>query len=177
MNHPHLTDYADTRSHKRLAWVDRGFLGGEIIGAADAFWDATGSEMAPFWRAPFGEVNMEIIGWAREAGYLHIGWTSDPRSRQSLDTLDWVADKGSRLYRSPSEIKQRLLNFGRQSNGLRGGIILMHLHTERKTDKLSSILGTVLDGLSEKGYRFVKVSELIQQDERLKNLTQAWKTN
>lgn len=170
MNHPHLTDYADTQSHKRLAWVDRGFLRGEITGAADAFRDATGSDMAPLWRAPFGEVNMEIIGWAREAGYLHIGWTSDPRSRQSLDTLDWVADKGSRLYRSPGEIKQRLLNFGRQSNGLRGGIILMHLHTERKTDRLSSILGDVLDGLSEKGYRFVKVSELIQQDERLKNL-------
>lgn len=170
MNHPHLTDYADTQSHKRLAWVDRGFLRGEIMGAADAFRDATGSDMAPLWRAPFGEVNMEIIGWAREAGYLHIGWTSDPRSRQSLDTLDWVADKGSRLYRSPGEIKQRLLNFGRQSNGLRGGIILMHLHTERKTDRLSSILGDVLDGLSEKGYRFVKVSELIQQDERLKNL-------
>lgn len=177
MNHPHLTDYADTRSHKRLAWVDRGFLRGEITGAAEAFRDATGSDMAPLWRAPFGEVNGEIIGWAREAGYLHIGWTADTRSRQSLDTLDWVADKGSRLYRSPIEIKERLLNFGRHSNGLRGGIILMHLHTERKTGKLSSILGDVLDGLSEKGYRFVKVSELIQQDERLKNLTQAWKAD
>ena len=47
----------------------------------------------------------------------------------------------------------------------------MHLHTERKTDRLSSILGGVLDGLSEKGYRFVKVSELIQRDEGGKNRT------
>ncbi|MBI5237330.1 MAG: polysaccharide deacetylase family protein [Deltaproteobacteria bacterium] len=170
MNHPHLTDYAATLSHKRLSWVDRGFLRDEINGAANAFKEAAGAEMAPLWRAPFGEVNREIIGWARDEGYLHIGWTADTQSRQSLDTLDWVADKGSRLYHSSREIKERLLNFGTHSNGLKGGIILMHLSTERKTDKLSSILGDVLDGLSEKGYRFVKVSKLIQQDKGLKRL-------
>lgn len=159
LGHPHLTDFGLTLRQNTVEGVDRGFVERELKGASDLFRLTTGAEMSPLWRAPFGEVNREIRNWAFDSGYIHVGWTYDPRRRESLDTLDWVYDRRSRLYRTSSEIKGRILNFGRDSGGINGGIILMHLGTLRKDDRASDVLGEMLDSLLEKGYRFVKVSE------------------
>ena len=97
-------------------------------------------KMAPFWRAPYGEINREIREWAYREGYIHIGWTADYKRKESLDTLDWVEDSSSKYYLTSHEIKEKILNFGKDSNGLRGGIILMHLDTKRTTDKPSSLV-------------------------------------
>jgi peptidoglycan/xylan/chitin deacetylase (PgdA/CDA1 family) len=167
MNHPHLTEYERTFRQKTLPWVDRELLLKELKGAEEAFREATGRSMAPLWRAPYGEVNAELRAWAFSEGYLHIGWTYDRASRQSLDTLDWVYDKKSGFYLSSSEIKDRIVNFGREGGGARGGIILMHLGTERRTDKAAAVLGEMIDELMEMGYRFVRVSELIEGEQAL----------
>ncbi|MDP2688711.1 MAG: polysaccharide deacetylase family protein [Deltaproteobacteria bacterium] len=161
MTHPHLTEYARTFTHRTLDGVTPTALRGELEGAASLFREITGREMAPLWRAPYGEVNGEIRQWAWEAGYVHIGWTADYASRESLDTLDWVNDRNSRLYRSSTEIKERILAFGRDGDALRGGIILMHLNTGRTRDRAADVLGEMLDGLTGRGYRFVKVSALM----------------
>ncbi|MBI5588395.1 MAG: polysaccharide deacetylase family protein [Deltaproteobacteria bacterium] len=161
MYHPHLTDFNQTLRHNTLGNVDRSFVARELDSAAELFRAATGAEMAPLWRAPYGEINKEIRRWAYEAGYIHVGWTYDAKKRESLDTLDWVYDRNSRLYRTSWQIKDRVLNFGKDSGGIRGGIILMHLGTMRKDDRASDALGEMLDGLMAKGYRFVPVSEQI----------------
>ncbi len=162
MTHPHLTDFQDTGRQATLPWVDRGVIAGELKETEDVFFKATGARMSPLWRAPFGEINAEIRGWAYELGYLHIGWTRDLKRRESLDSLDWVSDRSSPLYRTPEEIKARILNFNKGREGVNGGIILMHLSTERTTDSISSVLGDMLDELGRKGYRFVKVSEMLR---------------
>ncbi|HHL39698.1 MAG TPA: polysaccharide deacetylase family protein [Deltaproteobacteria bacterium] len=163
MTHPHLTDYAATFRHTTLAGVDREFLARELEGAARLFRETTGEEMVPLWRAPYGEINDELMEWAAGEGYVHVGWTTDHASRESLDTLDWVADRGSPFYRSAFEMKSRLLSFGWTGKGLRGGVALMHLGTARSDDRLTSVLAPLLDELASRGYRFVRVTELMKR--------------
>lgn len=166
MSHPHLTDFERTYRHVTLKGVDRAMLSRELREAAKLFKEVTGVEMAPLWRAPYGEANAEIRRWAFELGYVHVGWTYDSKRRESLDTLDWVDDVSSRLYRTSNEIRDKVLNFGQGRVG--GGIVLMHLGTGRKTDKASSILGEMLDGLQSRGYKLVKLSTLLDGEATLK---------
>lgn len=162
MTHPHLTTFAKDFRHRTLPGISRPFLLRELRRTEEIFKKVTGVEMAPLWRAPYGEINDTLRRWALKEGYLHVGWTYDHGSRESLDTLDWVHDTSSRFYHSSTEIKARILGFGKDSNGVRGGIILMHLGTERRIDRVSSILGEMLDDLTDMGYRFVKVSRLLK---------------
>ncbi len=162
MTHPHLTTYTTNFKHHTMPSVTREFIEEELKETERLFHHLTGRKMAPLWRAPYGEINDEILGWAHELGYIHVGWTTNYRKRETLDSLDWVKDPSSRFYLTADEIKERILNFGKEDHGLRGGIILMHLDTGRKKDRASERLGDIIDTLKEEGYRFVKVSELLK---------------
>jgi len=162
MNHPHMTTYSSNGRHRRLPHVDKAFLLRQLYQTADIFTRTTGEKMAPIWRAPYGEVNNEIRGWAYNAGYMHVGWTTDYKRKESMDSLDWVSDPNSRLYRTTAQIKERILGFGKGRHGLSGGVVLMHLGTFRRGEKLASRLGEMIDELHARGYRFVKVSALIK---------------
>jgi peptidoglycan/xylan/chitin deacetylase (PgdA/CDA1 family) len=164
MSHSHLTSFAMDLRHTTLPGVDKNFIDRELREAARLFKLATGEEMAPLWRAPYGEVNEEIRRWAFEAGYIHVNWTRDYKRKETLDSLDWVDDEESQLYYSAEKIKKKILNFGKDGNGVGGGIVLMHLGTTRKSDRAVSILGEIIDELEGRGYRFVKVSELLEGD-------------
>ncbi len=166
--HPHLTDYATTYRHNTLDTVKRSALKNELLRAEKIFTTITGASMAPLWRAPYGEVNKEIRAWAFELGYLHIGWTYERETRESLDTLDWVAEPTSHLYRTKEDILKRVVGFGEKTGGAGGGIILMHLGTQRKDDRASAVLGSMLDQLRDKGYRFVTVSTMLGDNSALK---------
>jgi peptidoglycan/xylan/chitin deacetylase (PgdA/CDA1 family) len=118
--------------------------------------------MAPLWRAPYGECNAEILRWAADDGWTHVGWTRDERGRRSLDSLDWVDDPGSRLYLSSARLVDRLLAFGEGGAGLNGGVVLMHLAT-RASDPAVDRLAGLIDTLRARGYRLVTVSELLRE--------------
>lgn len=160
--HPHLTSFDDNWRHDTLPGVDKDYILEELLRTAKVFKNVTGRDMAPVWRAPFGEVNKKILQWGYEAGFTHVFWTRDKKRKESLDTLDWVSDKGSRFYHTAEEIKDKVLRFGKGDKGLNGGIVLMHLSTERNTDLPHLRLGEIIDTLREKGYRFVTVSKLIK---------------
>ncbi len=166
--HPHLTDYASSYTHKTLDSIDKKRLEEELREAERLFTSVTGGTMAPLWRAPYGEVNKELRAWAFEFGYLHIGWTYEPSTRESLDTLDWVSDTSSRFYLTKEKITERITGFGEKSGGAGGGIILMHLGTQREEDRASSVLSEMLDGLIDRGYSFVKVSTMLSNNRALK---------
>lgn len=159
-SHPHLTAWELTRRQDTLPGLDRGFLLRELENTARAFSELTGREMLPLWRAPFGEVNGELLRWAAVDGYRHIAWTRDGAQHRNLDSLDWVADRSSRLYLNSVRIRDRLLEFGHGDDGLNGGIVLMHLCT-RKVDPGVTRLGELIDALRERGYRLVPVTELL----------------
>ena len=160
--HPHLTTYATNRRHETLPGVTRELLINELRRAEMSFRALTGRPMAPYWRAPYGEHNSEIRGWVAEAGFRHVGWTRGAGVAEDLDTRDWVADTSSRIYRTRGEIAKRILEFGRgRPGGLSGGIVLMHLATNRKTDRPHEGLPEILKTLQAQGYRLVTISELL----------------
>jgi len=162
--HPHLTTYAANRRQHTLPIVTREFLNGQLRQAAASFRTITGKAMAPFWRAPYGEHNREIRAWAAEAGYSHVSWTQGVGTAEDLDTRDWVADRSSHIYRSRAEIATRILEFGRgRPEGLSGGIVLMHLNSNRQTDRPHDGLPDLLKALQRQGYRLVTISRLLQR--------------
>ena len=163
-DHPHLTTFSFNYRHDTLKGVTREFLQDQLRRTAEAFTRLTGRELLPYWRAPFGEQNAAIRAWAAELGYAHLGWTP------VLDTLDWLTDRTHRSYRTPEETKRRIIDrAGAGGAGLNGGIVLMHLGTERAgPERIDRILPEVIDALEDRGYRFVTATELVARlEERI----------
>lgn len=160
-SHPRLTTYAVNGRQETLSGVTREFLQSELRQAARLFEQVAGRPMIPYWRAPYGEHNQKIRRWAAEIGYLHVGWTRDPGVGEDLDTRDWVADPHSRIYYHAEEVRERILNFGKgRKTEANGGIILLHLGTQRRQDQVHRELPVIIDGLRTRGYRLVPVSDL-----------------
>jgi peptidoglycan/xylan/chitin deacetylase (PgdA/CDA1 family) len=160
-SHPHLTTYEQDQQQHTCPGITRERLQQELMRTADLFFKVTRRKMAPLWRAPFGEQNADIRRWAAEIGYLQIGWTTG--GGQTMDSLDWVADSTSTIYHPTDEILRRLLKFGQdETDGANGGIILMHLDTQRLTDPAYKILPTLIDSMRTKGYTFATISDIIR---------------
>ncbi len=157
--HLHLTDWEERRRHTTRAGVSRQRLLDELARTAAAYRDATGREMAPLWRAPYGEYNAQILSWATEAGWRHVGWTD------RLDSLDWVADAASPIYRGPDEIARRLLAFADADPAAgRGAIVLMHLGSQRpEEERLTRALPRILEGYRARGFAFVTASAMMSR--------------
>ncbi|MFQ5631674.1 MAG: hypothetical protein ACE5I1_23120, partial [bacterium] len=85
---------------------------------------------------------------------------------ESLDTVDWVADSSSSVYRSSKAILQKFLKLADRDDGsgLAGGVILMHLGTQRKEDPVYQILPDLIEALNERNYRIVPISDLLLND-------------
>jgi peptidoglycan/xylan/chitin deacetylase (PgdA/CDA1 family) len=121
--------------------------------------EVTGKPMPRIWRAPYGEINRELLDWAAGTGWSHVGWTHDDGGRRTLDSLDWVAERSSRNYLTSAEIAARIRSFGAGEGGLNGGIVLMHLCTRREDPQVTR-LGDLIDSLRGDGYRLVTVTDL-----------------
>jgi peptidoglycan/xylan/chitin deacetylase (PgdA/CDA1 family) len=118
--------------------------------------------MAPLWRAPYGEVNAALAHWAADAGWRHVGWSRDERGgRLTLDSLDWVSERGSRNYLSSAQMAARLLSYDAAGDGLNGGIVLLHL-SSRRDDPVVSQLAALIDTLRARGYEPVTVGDLLR---------------
>lgn len=165
-SHPHLTSFENNRKQTTLPGMTEEKIREEFSRTASLFELVTSSKMSPIWRAPFGEYNEEILQWAAKAGYRHVGWTVGRGWEETMDTMDWVADKNSEAYRSADEIVKKILNHGKgKKYGSNGAIILMHLGTHRKDDFPHKKLPEIIDGLRNKGYQIIKVTEMISEME------------
>lgn len=169
LTHPHLTTYARNRRHDLIPSITKQYFQKELTSTNEVFRNITGRNLWPYWRAPYGEHNATLRAWAQELGYQHISWTVDYQNQESMDSVDWVADKKSRLYRSSEEIKNRLISFGeRNGHGAKGGIILMHLGTLRQEDKVHERLEEIIEAFRQKGYRLLTITELLQKETPIK---------
>jgi peptidoglycan/xylan/chitin deacetylase (PgdA/CDA1 family) len=154
-SHPHLTTYADNRRHQLSPGITKVRFQSQLRRTEEAYRRATGRPMAPLWRAPFGEENATLRDWAMELGYLHVRWSS--LEGASLDSLDWIADEHSKLYRDSRRMVDRLLRFPH----LEGGIVLMHLSTERSEPPWSD-LPRFVGELKKRNLEPVKISDLLK---------------
>jgi len=158
-SHAHLTRYAEDGSQSSLPEVTRISLDIELESARREFEEATGRQLAPIWRAPYGEINAELIAWARQVGYTHVGWSS------GLDTLDWVSDQAHRLYRPPGAAARRVLALLARREPREGpAVILMHLGSDRPpVERFGRELPSVIRGAERLGYRFVTASQALRE--------------
>jgi len=164
MNHPHLTTYAETRTQSTRRDVNRALIVSELTAPEKLLFENAGHlRFAPLWRAPFGEYNQEICEWAFSAGYIHIGWRQGGSWRVNLDSNDWVVNENSPAYKTPQEVFDKIVTIAQTPGGLNGGIILMHLGTERtqRSEQVHRILGRLIDTLRRMGYKPVTVSTLL----------------
>jgi peptidoglycan/xylan/chitin deacetylase (PgdA/CDA1 family) len=159
-SHPHLTTYAMNHQQTTLPNVTKEFIIDELRKTDALFYKIAGRHLDPYWRAPFGETNAEIRKWASELGYMHVGWTS--LNNQSMDSMDWVENASVPGYKTVEQSAAQILDFGKNAPyEANGGIILMHLGTERKEDFAEKFLPLIIDGYAKKGYGFVTISHLI----------------
>ncbi|GBU20189.1 polysaccharide deacetylase [Fibrobacteres bacterium R8-0-B4] len=164
MNHPHLTTYAENRTQSTRRGVTRALIIDELTGPERLLSNIDdGLRFAPLWRAPFGEYNQEICEWAFSAGYIHIGGRQGGSWRVNLDSNDWVVNESSPAYKTPQEVFDKIVTIAQPPGGLNGGIILMHLGTERtqRSEQVHRIVGKLIDTLRRMGYKPVTVSTLL----------------
>ena len=152
-SHPHLTTYSFNEKHATLPGVTKEVVESQLKKTEELFRSVTGKDFSPYWRAPFGDKNSQILESAYHAGYRHVFWTP------KLDTLDWVADRKSPLFREPRQILRGILSQAEKGDGfLDGGIVLMHLGSERPDEQgADTILSDLVSQLRSQGYGFTTV--------------------
>ncbi|MEZ4764543.1 MAG: hypothetical protein R3C26_15585 [Calditrichia bacterium] len=64
---------------------------------------------------------------------MHIYWS------RGLDTRDWISDPSTLGFQTPSEAYFKIIEKDNARSELNGGIVLMHLGTERETEPMYSI--------------------------------------
>jgi len=155
-NHPHLTTYTEDHRQQLRSGITREYVQKQLLKTDSIFFTITGSKLKPYWRAPFGEYNEQILTWAAEVGYLHVHWTG------SFDTHDWVTDESSDLYHTPEEIFKQVMKLETEnSDGLNGVIVLMHLGSQRLENHIFEILPQLIKEVRAKGYTFSSISGLL----------------
>jgi peptidoglycan/xylan/chitin deacetylase (PgdA/CDA1 family) len=161
-SHPHLTNYNKNYRHSTKRGVTKDFFQDELRKTSDLFTALTGEKMVHWWRAPYGEHNTQIRRWAEEVGFKHVDWSRGP-GRKNYDILDWVANESSKYYLTSDELYERFVNLDDGVPGrANGGIILMHLSTDRKKDFPHNTLASAIDAMRSKGYEFVSVSDMFE---------------
>lgn len=127
--HPQLTK----TSVNRMKW--------EIKSTEKQILLATG-ENTTLFRAPYGDVNENLVQELGNMGYKGIGW--------SIDTEDWKE-------RSSTDISQSVINLAHP-----GAIVLMHSAGHSSQDLTGTVesLENMIIILKQRGYRFVTIPEL-----------------
>jgi len=131
-----IGNHGDTHAHG--AQLDLAQNQREIQGVHDKIKELLGIEMDLF-RPPFGEYNNVVLEAAESLGYYTIQW--------DIDSLDW------KNYGVEHEVNQ-VLNHKHLGNG---SIILFH----NDADHTPAALPQIIDGLRQKGFEIVPISELI----------------
>jgi peptidoglycan/xylan/chitin deacetylase (PgdA/CDA1 family) len=155
-SHPHLTQIEINKTQRSLPRVDRIFIRQQLNKADSVLFSKFNTHFMPYWRAPYGEYNQEILLWAAEDGYRHIRWSDQ------CDTWDYVTDIESPLYRSSQEIYYHLIEL-EQKGKLSGSIILMHLGSDRQSDFPYKMLKKFISYMKERGFKFLTISQLLGQ--------------
>lgn len=127
-----------SENHKQMSTLSAEQCKEEIMKPHEKVKKLTGVDMKVF-RPPYGDYNDTLIDAVQECNYSAIQWNVD-----SLDWKDYGVDS----------IISTVLNHKHLGNG---SIILCHNGAKYTADALESLI----DGLQEKGFELVKMSDLI----------------
>ncbi len=116
-------------------------------------------QQAHYFLPPYEWHNDSIASWTRQMGLQLVNFTPGTRSNADY-TYPEMGDK----YMDSKSIYRSILNYEQGSaNGLNGFILLIHIGTDpRRKDKFYYYLPKLIKELKGRGYRFVKINELLQ---------------
>jgi len=110
-----------------------------------------------YFMPPYEWYNREISDWAREMAVQIVNFTPGTTSNADYTTPDM------KNYRSSAAIYDNILSY-EQEEGLNGFMLLIHMGTDpKRTDKLYNRLDELIRALKNKGYRLVRIDELLKE--------------
>jgi len=115
-------------------------------------------EQVRFFIPPYEHFTEEIALWTRERGMVLINYTLGTRSH-----ADYMQDNDPKFVPAVEMVRSVLQKEESDPHGLNGSLLLMHIGAGpgRTRDHLYNHLGELLDELMHRGYRFVRVDELL----------------
>ncbi|HZQ47923.1 MAG TPA: polysaccharide deacetylase family protein, partial [Verrucomicrobiae bacterium] len=114
-----------------------------------------------YWLPPYEWYNQEIVDWSRKKGRVLINYTPGTRSN-----ADYTEDAATNFVSSKVIYESIVRKEREDPHGLNGFLLLMHIGVgPGRTDKMHDHLGELLDYLSGKGYKFVRVDQLLNPNE------------
>lgn len=132
-----------TYTHINMTAFTQDEITSELNRCEEAYVKATGEEMDPYVRPPYGFFDIHTQSILTRLGYRYIiHWT--------LDSEDW---KGISADKINEKVLQQATN---------GSIILLHTSSESQT---AQALPDMIDGLKAKGFAIVPLAELIQSNQ------------
>ena len=129
-----------SENHKQMSTLSSEQCKEEIMKVHERVKKLTGTSMKVF-RPPYGDYNDTLIQTVNACGYKPIQW--------DIDSVDW------KNY-GPDSILNTVLNHKHLGNG---SIILCH----NGAKYTAQVLEQLIDGLQKKGYRLVRMSDIIYQ--------------
>ncbi|HOX56031.1 MAG TPA: polysaccharide deacetylase family protein [Candidatus Paceibacterota bacterium] len=110
-----------------------------------------------YFMPPYEHYNREIVDWSSAMGLTLVNYTPGTRSN-----ADYTGEADKNFVSSKVIFESIIRKEQQDSNGLNGFILLLHIGAgPGRTDKFSLRFGELLDYLAAKGYRFVRVDELL----------------
>jgi endoglucanase len=116
-------------------------------------------EDAIYYLPPYEWYNDSIASWAEESGLKLINFTGGTRSN-----ADYTIPEMGSQYIDSKTIYNSVISFEKQSvSGMNGFILLVHIGTDPgRTDKFYYFLPELINELKRRGYRFVRIDELVR---------------
>lgn len=115
---------------------------------------------ARYWVPAYEWYNAEIAGWSGELGLTLVNFTPGTRSN-----ADYTGERDPAFVPSQAILDSILAREQRAPDGLNGFLLLLHIGAgPGRQDKMHARLGELLERLAARGYRFVRVDDLLRTD-------------
>lgn len=129
-----------SNTHPKMSGLSKVKMTEELETSISKITKITGKTVK-FFRAPFGDYNDTVLSVAGSLGLKTIQW--------DVDTLDWKGLSANEIF---ERVKQNVKN---------GSIILCH----NNSDHILEALPLIISYLSSNGYKMVKMSELVYDND------------
>jgi peptidoglycan/xylan/chitin deacetylase (PgdA/CDA1 family) len=111
-----------------------------------------------YWLPAYEWYNADIAAWSASLGLTLVNFT--PGTRSNAD----YTGEADRSFVSSQRIYDSIIAREREDpDGLNGFLLLLHIGAgPGRADKMHDRLGALLDALSARGYRFVRIDDLLR---------------
>ena len=110
-----------------------------------------------YWVPPYEWYNAEIAAWSLEVGPRIVNFTPGTRAN-----ADYTGEADPNFVASQAILDSILARERNDPRGLNGFLLLMHVGAgPGRRDQMHDRLGELLEALAARGYRFVRVDDLL----------------